>query len=103
MKNLPLTTQLLTTIVVTDANLHSPVWNPTHNDTNDKAAEELLELMTKWSLRLRSPVGVPTFCLGSTTTRGTTINLVWFNDQLDDVVNTCLVDTGDVTNHLSDH
>lgn len=103
MTSLPLTLQLLPTIVVADANLHSPLWNPTHIDTNDKDAEELLDLMTKWSLRLRSPVGVPTYGLGSSTTRGTTIDHVWVNDQLDDSITACFVDTGDITNHFSDH
>lgn len=103
MTKLPLTIQLLPTVVVMDANLHSPLWNPTHSDTHDNAANDLTDLMSKWDLRLRSPAGVPTYGLSSTTTLGTTIDLVWVNEQLDDMISHCLVDTDDVTNHLSDH
>lgn len=60
-------------------------------------------MMTKWNLKLRSPAGTPTFGLGSSTTRGTTIDLVWVNEQLEDGLLACIVDSDDFTNHLSDH
>lgn len=103
MTTLPLPLQLLPTVVVMDSNLHSPAWNPPHNTTHDKEADSLIDLMSKWGLQLRSPAGEPTFGLGSSTTRGTTIDLVWVNKQLDETVQACLVDTEDITNHLSDH
>lgn len=103
MTSLPLSIQLLPTVVVMDANLHSPLWDPPHSDAHNKDADSLVEMMARWNLKLRSPLGVPTFGLGSSTTCGTTIDLVWVNEQLDDVIQACLVDTDDVTNHLSDH
>lgn len=103
MTNLPLTIQLPPTIVVTDSNLHSPVWNPIRNSTYDKAADELIETISKWGLRLRSPVGTPTYGLHSTTTRGTTIYLVWVTKQLYEIIKAFLVNPDDITNHFSDH
>lgn len=103
MTNLPLPLQLLPTMMVTDANLHSPVWNPPHNNTNNKSADDLIDLMTTWDLRLRSPAGVPTYGLNSSTTAGTTIDLAWVNGQVNNIIHSCFVDTEDVANHLSDH
>lgn len=46
---------LLPTILVTDANLHSPLWNPLEYRTHDAAADAMVETMLRWSLYLRSP------------------------------------------------
>lgn len=103
MTSLPLALQLLPMVAVMDANLHSPMWNPTYSDAHDNDADRLIDLMSKWDLRLQSPAGEPTYGLSSTTTRGTTIDLVWVNEQLDDIIKHCFVDANDITSHLSDH
>lgn len=46
---------LLPTILVTDANLHSPLWNPLEYRTHDAATNAMVETMQRWSLYLRSP------------------------------------------------
>ena len=91
------------TIVVTDSNLHSPLWNPTSHLNHEASADSLVEAMTKWDLYLRSPKGVITFHSTSDSSCGTTIDLVWVNQQADDVLITCVVDEDDLLNHHSDH
>lgn len=103
LKLIPPDMQRLPTVCTTDSNLHSPLWNPTHSLTNDKDAERLIDLMLEWGLNLCSPKGVPTFGLDSSTTDGTSIDLVWVNSDFDDALLTCFVDDDDITNHGSDH
>lgn len=94
---------LLPTILVTDSNLHSSIWNPTTYQSHDKAADRLVDVMTRWSLYLRSPKGVTTYDAKHDMTSGTTIDLVWVNQQADDLLVACLVDTENTLNHHSDH
>lgn len=103
MKSLPPKIQLLPILVVTDASLHSTIWNPPHCSTSDKAAGNIFDLMGNWDLRMCSPAGEPTFGVNSSTTKGTTIDLVWVNKQLDEIIKACFVDVDNMTNHLSDH
>ncbi|KAG0139072.1 hypothetical protein CROQUDRAFT_102241 [Cronartium quercuum f. sp. fusiforme G11] len=44
-----------------------------------------------------------TYGHGLATTRGTTIDLVFVNDALDDLLQACMVNEEDLTNHHSDH
>lgn len=53
LKSLPLSVLHLPTVIVTDSNLHSPLWNPTGYPTHDASADALVESMTKWDLYLR--------------------------------------------------
>lgn len=46
LRQIPNTILLLPTIVVTDANLHSPIWNPETYHTHDANADKLVEIMT---------------------------------------------------------
>lgn len=103
MSTVPLTSLLLPIICTTDSNLHSAIWNPDHSTTQDKAADSLVELMTKWSLSLRSPVGIPTFGVGLGHTKGTSIDLVWVNENFNDILQACFIDEDSLTNHFSDH
>lgn len=103
LRLLPRDIQRLPMICTTDSNLHSPLWNPSHSTSNDKDADRLIELMLVWGLNLRSPKGKPTFGLGSTTTEGTAIDLVWVNSNFDEHLVTCFIDDDDITNHGSDH
>lgn len=50
LRNLPTSILLLPTILVTDSNLHSPIWNPETYAHHDAAADSLVELLTKWDL-----------------------------------------------------
>lgn len=102
-RSLPLKLQSFPSIVVTNTNLHSPVWNPIHSNTNNKLADDLIEPISKWDLRLRSPVEEPTYGSSFTTTRGTTIDLGWVNKQINDVIQTRLINTDDTTNHFSNN
>lgn len=90
---LPLPILHLPTIVVTDSNSHSPIWNPDTYHKQDVSADSLIETMTKWNLYLRSPKGVVTYEAKLGMESGTTINLVWVNQQSYDVLVACLVDT----------
>lgn len=79
LRTLPHSTLLLPTILVTDSNIHSALWNPDSYSTHDSSADTLVEAMTKWSLFLRSPRGVVTFETHSDAPAGTAIDLVWVN------------------------
>lgn len=103
LRSLPHTILHLPLVVVTDANIHSSLWNPDRYPTHDAAGDSLVDAMTKWSLHLRSPKGVITFENPNDPTTGTTIDLVWVNQQADDVIVACVVDEDDVLNHHSDH
>lgn len=76
---------------------------PPHSDTHNKTADDLIDLISKWYLWLQSPAREPTYGLFSTTTRGTTIDLGWVNEQLDGAITNCLVDTREITNLFLDH
>lgn len=95
LRSLPNSILHLPTVIVTDSNLHSTLWNPEAYQTHDAAADALVEAMTKWSLYLRSPRGVITFETTSNTSKGTTIDLVWVNQQADDLLIACMVDKED--------
>lgn len=103
MKSLPLSILQLPTLIVTNANLHSHLWNPDTYGIHDTAADALVESMTQWDMTLRSPKGVITFESNSDKHPGTTIDLVWANQQADDLIVACMVDEDDVFNHHSDH
>ncbi|KAG0143930.1 hypothetical protein CROQUDRAFT_7977, partial [Cronartium quercuum f. sp. fusiforme G11] len=83
--------------------LHSPIWNPSHSTTHDKNSDVLMDMMTQWGLNLHSLAGTTTYGQGSATTRGTTIDLVFVNDALNDTLQMCMVNEEDLTNHHSDH
>lgn len=93
----------LPTIVVTDTNLHSTLWNPDRYLTHKAAADALVQSVTKWNHNLRSPKGVITFENQANPTAGTTIDLVWVNKQAEKAIVVCLVDENNVFNHHSDH
>lgn len=103
LRTMPTSILLLPTIIVTDSNLHSPIWNPGTYAAHDAAADTLVELMTRWDLYLRSPKGIPTYEAKPGMASGVTIDLVWVNQQADDILVACLVDESDDLNHHSDH
>lgn len=103
LRHLPSSVLLLPTIVVTDSNLHSPIWNPGTYSVHDPDADQLIELMTDWGLFLLSPKGVPTYEAKPGMTCGVTIDLVWVNQQADDALMACLVDANNNLDHHSDH
>lgn len=103
LRHLPTSLLLHPTIVVTDSNLHSALWNPATYHSQDAAADSLMEMMLHWNLHLRSPKGVLTYEAKRGISSGTTIDLVWMNQQAEDRLIECLVDTDDVLNHHSDH
>ena len=94
---------LLPTIIVTDSNLHLALWNPSTYHTQDPEADKLIETMMQWNLHLRSPKGVLTYNAKPGMSSGTTIDLVWLNQQEDDCLVACLVYTDDTLNHHLDH
>lgn len=59
--------------------------------------------MTRWDLYLRSPKGVRTYEAKPGMSSGVTIDLVWLNQQADDILIACLVDVEEDLNHHSDH
>lgn len=103
LRTLPSHILLLPTIVVTDSNLHSPLWNPVTYSPHDADADRLVDLMTNWSLYIRSPKGTPTYEAKAGMKSGVTIDLVWVNQQVKDILIACLVDTEDHLHHHSDH
>lgn len=70
---------LLPTIVVTDANLHSHIWNPETYQTHGADADKLVDIMTNWNLHLRWARGNPTYKAKLGMKSGVTIDLVWVN------------------------
>lgn len=96
LRTLPTSIICLPTIIVADPNLHSTLWNPDAYTVHDASADALVEAMAKWNLYLRSPKGIVTFETSSQTSTGTTIDLVWVNPQVDDMLIACLVDEDDV-------
>lgn len=103
IRTAPLATQLLPTLCTADANLHCPLWDPSHSKQNDKLSDSLIDILTEWGLRLRSPIGVPTFGVRSANTEGTSIDQVWVDEGLDDAIISCFIDESDLVNHHSDH
>lgn len=103
LRDLPTSILQLPTIIVTDANLHSSIWNPESYTTHDLEADRLVEVMTDWGLYLRSPKGTPTYEAKPGMRSGVTIELVWVNQQAADILIACLIDTKDNLNHYSDH
>lgn len=103
LRLLPSPILLLPTLITTDSNLHSAVWNPTTYTHHDPNADRLIEVMTDWSLYLRSPRGTPTYEAKAGMTSGVTIDLVWVNQQIDNLLIACMVDVEDNLSHHSDH
>lgn len=103
MRLLPTSLLLLPTLLVTDSNLHSPLWNPLTYTVNDASSDTLVKLMTNWGLHLRSPKGVLTYDAKQGMSSGTTIDLFWLNQQADEMLVACLVDSDDNLNHHSNH
>lgn len=103
LRTIPNPILLLPTVLVTDANLHSSLWNPTAYQVHDTAADTLVETMLQWNLYLKSLKGVPTYEAKAGMQSGVTIDLVWMNQQADDLLIACRVDSGDNLNHRSDH
>lgn len=103
LRTLPPSILHLSTVVVTDSNIHSTIWNLDDYPTHDTTDDDLVEAMTKWNLYLRSPKGVLTFETPAGNSAGTTIDLVWVNQQADDLLIACLVNKEDMYNHHSDH
>ncbi|KAG0150667.1 hypothetical protein CROQUDRAFT_13724, partial [Cronartium quercuum f. sp. fusiforme G11] len=91
------------TVLTMDSNLHSPIWNPAHDPSHDSDADRLIETMTNWNLLLCSPKGIPTFGLNRTNTQGMSIDLVWVNEEANDLITACFIDSNDEFNHNSDH
>lgn len=96
-------TLLLPTVLVTDANLHSPLWNPLEYQAHEAATDTMVETMLRWILYLRSPKGVPTYEAKAGMSSCVTIDLVWINQQADDLLIACAVDVEGLLNHHSDH
>ncbi|KAG0146648.1 hypothetical protein CROQUDRAFT_44117, partial [Cronartium quercuum f. sp. fusiforme G11] len=63
----------------------------------------LIEIMTNWNLLLHSPKGIPTFGLNRTNSEGTSIDQVWVNEEADNMITACLIDSNNKFNHNSDH
>ena len=83
-------------IILGDFNLHHPLWNPVSYVRHDELSDELLELMLDYGLRPLLPAGTITYPHG-----GTTIDLVWGNQEVEDTLMKCQV-SGD-NDHGSDH
>lgn len=103
LRTSPLPTQLLPTICMANANLNSPLWNPSHSKQADKDSDTLIELLTEWGLSLRSPKGIPTFGVCTAHTEGTSIDQVWVDKGFDDALITCFIYKSDIVSHQSDH
>lgn len=103
LRTLPTSILLLPTTIVTDSNLHSPDWNPVTYLPHKENGEKLTETMLNWNMFLRSPKGVPTYDAKPGMQSGVTIDLVWVNQQVDDILVACMVDSDDHINHHSDH
>lgn len=61
----------------------------------------LVETKTCWDLDLFSPKGVPTQEVRQGMSADTTIDLVWENLKVEDLLMECLVDADDTLNHHS--
>lgn len=103
LRTLPISLLNLPTVLVTDSNLHSSLWNPTAYPVHDPAADTLVETMLRWNLFLRSPKGVPTYEAKVGMKTGVTIDLVWVNQQANDLLVAFLVDSEAKLDHHSDH
>lgn len=85
-------------IILTDSNLHHPIWNPPDYPNTDSFAKKLINLLSSSGFKLSSPKGVPTRF--STGTQPTTIDLVWSSWNLLHKIISCRVLTGGLS---SDH
>ena len=65
-----------TIIIAGDFNTHHPLWNPTGYTRHDEEADTLIDMMAELGLCLISELGTVTF-----PNAGTTIDLVWGNDE----------------------
>jgi len=83
-------------IMAGDFNLHHPLWNPPGYRTQDRRADDLLEMMADYGLRLLLPSGTITF-----PRTGHAIDLVWGNEVTQDVLLKCQVSVHN--DHGSDH
>jgi ribonuclease HI len=88
-------------LVAGDFNLHHALWNPSGYTNQEPQAETLVEVMMEANLRTLLPPGTVTFPTLNET-GGTAIDLVWGNENAEDIVLKC--QTVEQTNdHGSDH
>jgi ribonuclease HI len=94
-------TEYANIIILGDFNLHHPLWNPQNYAKHDNEADELVEMMEELHLRLLIPPGTitrpTTNAIG-----GTTIDLVWGNENAEDTVLKCHT-VSRTHDHGSDH
>lgn len=79
-----------------DFNTHHPMWNPRGYTRHDSNADALIDMMTDLGLSLLLPAGTVTY-----PNAGTTIDLIWGNDEAANRVITCKIAEGN--DHGSDH
>ncbi|KAG0145020.1 hypothetical protein CROQUDRAFT_46404, partial [Cronartium quercuum f. sp. fusiforme G11] len=103
MHTLPANLLHLPTILTTDSNLHSTLWNPDHDHNHNTNMDRLVKAMTNVDLSLRFPVGSPTFGLDQSNTLRTCIDLVWVNETANNLIMACLIDSNNKFHHNSDH
>lgn len=94
---------LLPTIVLTDSDIHSPLWNPDTYSQSNANAKKVVDAMTNWDLFFRLPKGTAMYEAKAGMTLGVTIDLVWVNQQADNILIACLVDIRNHLNHHSDY
>lgn len=86
------------TILMSDTNLHHPLWNPPGYTITDPLAKKLIHFCSNLGFKLSSPKGVPTRF--SSNTHPTTIDLVWSSWNLSSKIKKCQVLTDSLA---SDH
>jgi exonuclease III len=88
-------------LIMGDFNLHHPLWNPQNYAKHDNEADELVDMMSDLHLRLLIPSGT-IIRTPINTTVGTTIDLVWGNENVEDTLLKCHT-ISRTHDHRSDH
>lgn len=91
------------TLLGMDSNLHYSTWNPPNYLHTHRLAEDLIHLAAAHHLILRSELGVPTFYVTSDRLTNTTIDLIWVNEEANDLATACTTDTSLKHSYSSDH
>lgn len=91
------------TLLGMDSNLHHSTWNPPAYTHTHQAAEDLIHLAATHHLTLQSELGVPTFYATSDRLSNTTIDLLWVNEEANDLATSCTTDTTLKHSYSSNH
>lgn len=86
-----------------DSNIYHALWNPHTYTHTHRESEDIINLMNKAGLLLRSKPGVPTFISNHARQGETTVNLQWMSLECYDWATVFRTDTSFECAHFSDH